>query len=66
MAGWESLRVDLRRLLEEPPGALVAFPDRDSERHERLSLGGPRPGVRRPTWTVAASHRAKDRQRQRG
>ncbi len=35
MAGWESLRVDLRRLLEESPGALVVFPDPDSERRDR-------------------------------
>lgn len=34
MAGWESLRVDLRRLLEEAPGALVVLPDPDSERSE--------------------------------
>jgi hypothetical protein len=34
MAGWESLRVDLRRLLEESPDALVVFPDPDSERRE--------------------------------
>ncbi|WP_433164399.1 hypothetical protein [Kribbella sp. CA-247076] len=35
MAGWESLRVDLRRLREESPGALVAFPSPDSERSEK-------------------------------
>ncbi|MFC6156520.1 hypothetical protein [Kribbella jiaozuonensis] len=35
MAGWESLRVDLRRLHEEAPEALVVLPDPDSERRER-------------------------------
>jgi hypothetical protein len=35
MTGWQSLRVDLRRLLEESPDALVAFPDPESERSER-------------------------------
>ncbi|WP_329482578.1 hypothetical protein OG555_10240 [Kribbella sp. NBC_01484] len=35
MAGWESLRVDLRRLREESPGALVVFPAPDFERRER-------------------------------
>ncbi|WP_328998796.1 hypothetical protein OHA18_30645 [Kribbella sp. NBC_00709] len=35
MAGWESLRVDLRRLRDESPGALVVLPNPDSERHER-------------------------------
>jgi hypothetical protein len=34
MAGWESLRADLRRLLEESPDALVVFPDPESERRE--------------------------------
>jgi len=34
MTGWESLRADLRRLLEESPDALVVFPDPDSERYE--------------------------------
>jgi hypothetical protein len=32
---------EFARGLRRPPGALVAFPDPDSERHERLSLGGP-------------------------
>lgn len=35
MEGWDSLRVNLRRLLEESPGALVVLPDPDSERRER-------------------------------
>lgn len=35
MTGWQGLRVDLRRLLEESPDALVAFPDPESERSER-------------------------------
>jgi hypothetical protein len=35
MAGWESLRADLRRLLEESPDALVAFPDPGSQRYEQ-------------------------------
>ncbi|WP_405069687.1 hypothetical protein OG558_08320 [Kribbella sp. NBC_01510] len=35
MAGWESLRVDLRRLRDESPGALVVFPAPDFERRER-------------------------------
>jgi hypothetical protein len=35
MAGWESLRVDLRRLYEESPDALMAGPDPDSERYEQ-------------------------------
>ncbi|MFD3399233.1 hypothetical protein ACFWUU_01070 [Kribbella sp. NPDC058693] len=35
MAGWEGLRVDLRRLLGEAPEALVVLPDPDSERRER-------------------------------
>ncbi|TCC65471.1 hypothetical protein E0H73_00545 [Kribbella pittospori] len=35
MAGWDGLRVDLRRLLEESPGALVVFPHPESERSER-------------------------------
>ncbi|NIK60507.1 hypothetical protein [Kribbella shirazensis] len=35
MAGWESLRVDLRRLLEESPDALVVFPGPDRERYEK-------------------------------
>ncbi|MEU4292745.1 hypothetical protein AB0E63_31355 [Kribbella sp. NPDC026596] len=35
MAGWESLRVDLRRLLEESPDALVVFPDPDSEQRRQ-------------------------------
>jgi hypothetical protein len=34
MAGWESLRVDLRQLREESPGALVVFPNPDSERRK--------------------------------
>jgi hypothetical protein len=34
MTGWQSLRVDLRRLLEESPGALVVGPSPDSERRE--------------------------------
>lgn len=34
MAGWESLRVDLRRLREESPGALRVFPVPDRERRE--------------------------------
>jgi hypothetical protein len=33
-AGWESLRVDLRRLREESPGALVVFPSPESERRK--------------------------------
>ena len=35
MAGWESLRADLRRLLEESPDALVVWPDPDYERREQ-------------------------------
>jgi hypothetical protein len=35
MPGWESLRVDLRRLLEDEPGAFMAMPDPDSERYEK-------------------------------
>jgi hypothetical protein len=35
VAGWESLRVDLRLLLEESPGALVVGPDPDYERREQ-------------------------------
>jgi len=35
MTGWDSLRVDLRQLLEESPGALVVLPDPDSERREQ-------------------------------
>ncbi|MEV6418029.1 hypothetical protein [Kribbella sp. NPDC051718] len=35
MAGWESLRVDLRRLYAESPDALVGGPNPDSERSER-------------------------------
>ncbi|WP_328328439.1 hypothetical protein OHA70_03530 [Kribbella sp. NBC_00382] len=35
MAGWESLQVDLRRLFEESPGAVVSGPHPDSERSER-------------------------------
>lgn len=35
MTGWESLRADLRHLLEQSPDALVVFPDPDSERRER-------------------------------
>ena len=40
MTGWESLRVDLRRLRQESPDALVVFPDPESERsHEqRISI----------------------------
>jgi hypothetical protein len=34
MTGWQSLRVDLRRLREESPGALVVWPSPDSERRE--------------------------------
>ena len=34
MTGWQSLRVDLRRLREESPGALVVGPCPDSERRE--------------------------------
>jgi hypothetical protein len=34
MAGWQSLRVDLRRLREESPGALVVWPNPDGERRE--------------------------------
>lgn len=34
MTGWQSLRVDLRRLFEESPGALVVGPNPDSERRE--------------------------------
>lgn len=34
MPGWESLRVDLRRLWEESPGALVVGPNPESERRE--------------------------------
>jgi len=34
MAGWESLRVDLRRLREESPGALRVFPVPDRARRE--------------------------------
>jgi hypothetical protein len=33
--GWESLRVDLRRVKEESPGALVVHPNTESERHVR-------------------------------
>jgi hypothetical protein len=35
MAGWESLRADLRRLLEESPDALMVFQDPDSEQRGR-------------------------------
>lgn len=35
MTGWDHLRVDLRQLREESPGALTMFPDPDSERRER-------------------------------
>ncbi|MFI5714063.1 hypothetical protein [Kribbella sp. NPDC051620] len=35
MAGWESLRVDLRRLYAESPDALVGWPDPESERSEQ-------------------------------
>lgn len=35
VAGWESLRVELRRLFEESPGAVVSGPHPDSERSER-------------------------------
>jgi hypothetical protein len=35
MAGWESLRVDLCRLREESPGALVVFPAPEIDRRER-------------------------------
>ena len=42
MAGWESLRVDLLRLGEESPGALVVWPnphtERRSERRFRIML----------------------------
>ncbi|WP_432892230.1 hypothetical protein ACQPYH_16445 [Kribbella sp. CA-245084] len=42
MAGWESLRVDLLRLREESPGALVVWPsphtERRSERRFRIVL----------------------------
>ncbi|WP_350277076.1 hypothetical protein [Kribbella sp. HUAS MG21] len=34
MAGWASLRVELRRLEEEAPGALVVWPGPESERRE--------------------------------
>jgi hypothetical protein len=34
MTGWQSLRVDLRRLHEESPGAIVVGPAPDSERRE--------------------------------
>ncbi|GAA0948070.1 hypothetical protein GCM10009554_45310 [Kribbella koreensis] len=34
MAGWESLREDLRRLYAESPDALMSGPDPDSERSE--------------------------------
>jgi hypothetical protein len=34
MTGWQSLRVDLRRLLEQSPGALVVGPNPESERRE--------------------------------
>ena len=34
MAGWESLRVDLRRVSEESPGALRVFPVPDRARRE--------------------------------
>lgn len=35
MAGWESLRADLRRLLEESPDALMVFQDPNSEQRGR-------------------------------
>jgi hypothetical protein len=35
MPGWESLRVDLRRLSEESPGAVVVSPSPDYDRRER-------------------------------
>ncbi|MEU4198283.1 hypothetical protein AB0E69_40750 [Kribbella sp. NPDC026611] len=35
MDGWEGLRRDVRRLLEESPEALMSFPDPESERRER-------------------------------
>ncbi|MFI5712675.1 hypothetical protein [Kribbella sp. NPDC051620] len=34
MTGWQSLRVDLRRLYEESPGAIVVGPSPDRERRE--------------------------------
>ena len=34
VTGWQSLRVDLRRLFEESPGAIVVGPSPDSERRE--------------------------------
>ncbi|MFI7066036.1 hypothetical protein ACIBL3_33900 [Kribbella sp. NPDC050124] len=55
MAGWESLRVDLRRLLEESPDALVLFPDPDRERRE------PPFGIHLAAWAtdIAATLNAK-------
>jgi hypothetical protein len=35
MPGWESLRVDLRQLRAQSPGALMVFPDPESERREQ-------------------------------
>jgi hypothetical protein len=34
MAGWDSLRVDLRRFVEESPGAFVVGPSPYSERRD--------------------------------
>ena len=40
MGGWDSLRVELRRLLEESPDAFMFLPDPDSERSEkRIRIG---------------------------
>lgn len=55
MPGWESLRVDLRRLGEESPGALVVGPSHESERRE------PRFYIQLAPWAtdIAATLNAK-------
>ena len=41
MGGWESLRVDLQRVLVESPGAFLFGPNPDSERRyeKRIRIG---------------------------
>ncbi|MEU4291145.1 hypothetical protein AB0E63_23215 [Kribbella sp. NPDC026596] len=55
MAGWQSLRVDLRWLSEESPGALVVYPNPDGERRE------PPFGIQLAAWAtdIAATLTAK-------
>jgi len=53
IAGWEGLRMDLRRWLEESSGALVVLPGPDSERREQrfhIELAS-----RGATWSVTPS-----------